>query len=141
MLLKVTWKILLDHNARYSSIRRIHGYCYCSPCIQLLLLLLYCTVTIIVSFQYSSNMDIDWLTELYNNINEQLILGLKKLMEETMSVFWVDLGYRLHSWNMLPMQSSRGWLTSHMFIVLQCYCKYYSTVILWVLLLLLTTWR
>jgi len=37
-----------------------------------------------------NNMDID------NNIIDNL-LGLGKLMEEIVSVFWVDLGYRLHS--------------------------------------------
>jgi len=30
-------------------------------------------------------------------IIKQLTLGLKKLMEEMTSVFWVDLGYRLRS--------------------------------------------
>jgi len=36
------------------------------------------------------------LTELNNNVNGQLTLGLRKLMKET-SVFWVDLRYRLRS--------------------------------------------
>jgi len=34
--------------------------------------------------------------------------GLKKLMEETTSVFWVDLGYRLRSRKKVPLQGSRG---------------------------------
>ena len=50
-----------------------------------------------VSSWYSKLHDPDCLTELSNNVNEQLILGLKKLMEETTSIFWVDLGYRLRS--------------------------------------------
>jgi len=29
-------------------------------------------------------------------------------MEETASVFWVDLGYRLHSQKRVPLQCSRG---------------------------------
>jgi len=29
-------------------------------------------------------------------------------MEETTSVFWVDLGYRLHSRKRVPLQGSRG---------------------------------
>jgi len=32
-------------------------------------------------------MDIDYLTELNNNVNEQLILELEKLIEETTFVF------------------------------------------------------
>jgi len=35
------------------------------------------------------------LTELNDNVNGQLILGLGKLMEEIASVYWADLGYRL----------------------------------------------
>ena len=41
-----------------------------------------------------SNMNFKCLTELNNNVNGQLTLRLEKLMEETTSVFWVDLGYR-----------------------------------------------
>jgi len=33
-------------------------------------------------------------------------------MEETASVFWVDLGYRLCSWDTVPLQSFGGWLIS-----------------------------
>jgi len=70
MLLKVTGKISLDCNARYNSIHRIHGYCYCP--LLLLLFTVYTitvTVTVIVSSQYANNMDIDYLTELNNNVN------------------------------------------------------------------------
>ena len=48
------------------------------------------------------------LTELNNNVNGQLILGLEKLMEETASVFWVDLGYKLRDRLMVPLQGSGG---------------------------------
>ena len=34
--------------------------------------------------------------------------GLGKLMEETASVFWVDLGYRLRSRLRVPLQGSWG---------------------------------
>jgi len=53
-------------------------------------------------------MNIDCLTELNNNVNGQLTLGLGKLMEETSSVFWVDLGYMLHSRFTVPLQGSEG---------------------------------
>jgi len=46
------------------------------------------------------------LIGLSNNVIEQLILGLGKLMEETLSVFWVDLGYRLCSRDRVPLQVS-----------------------------------
>jgi len=42
-------------------------------------------------------------TEFNNKVIEQLTPRLEKLMEETASVFWVDLGYRLHSWLMVPL--------------------------------------
>jgi len=63
MLLKVTGKISLDCNGRYSSIHRIYDYCYCIV-----------TITVTVSSQYSRNMDIDCLTELNNNVNGQFTL-------------------------------------------------------------------
>jgi len=44
------------------------------------------------------------MAELNNNINGQLTLGLGKLMRETASVFWVDLGYRLRSRDTVPLQ-------------------------------------
>jgi len=53
-------------------------------------------------------MDFDYLTELNNNVNGQLTLGLGKLMEKTVYVFWVDLGYSLHSRDMVPLQDSGG---------------------------------
>ena len=109
--MKVTGKILLDRNTRYSSIHRIYGYCYCS--LFLLLFTIYTitvivTVTVTASSPYSSNTDIDCLTELNNNINGQLILGLEKLREEAVSVFWVDLGHRLRSRLRVPLQGSWG---------------------------------
>ena len=58
--------------------------------------------------QYSSSMDIDCLTDLNNNVNGQLILGLGKLMEETTFVFLMDLGYRLYGRLMVPLQGFRG---------------------------------
>jgi len=38
-------------------------------------------------------------------------------MKETASVFCVDLGYRLRSWKRVPLQGSRGWLTSRAVLV------------------------
>jgi len=146
MLLKVTRKISLDRNVRYISNHHIHGYCYCSLFLLLftvytITVYCYCAVTVTASSQHSSYTNFDCLTELNNNVNGQLILGLGNLMEETTSVFCVDLIYRLRNRLTVPLQSFEGWLTSHLFIVPQCYCEYCSTVILWVLLLLLTTWR
>ena len=43
-----------------------------------------------------------------NNVNGQVILGLKKLIEETTPVFWVDLGYWLRSRDRVPLLGSRG---------------------------------
>ena len=75
-----------------------------------------------------NNMDIDCVNWINNNVKRQLTLGLGKLMEEIVSVFWVDLGCTLHSRLMFPMQNSGGWLTSYLFIISQCYCEYYFTV-------------
>ena len=41
-------------------------------------------------------------------IIKQLTPRLGKLLEETMSVFWVDLGYRSRSRKRVPLQGSRG---------------------------------
>jgi len=102
------------------DVYRVYDYCYC-----------YFTAL----SQYSSNMILIVLTEINNYVNRQLILRLKKLMEVTAFVFWVDLRYRLRNRITVPLQGFGGWLTSHLFIVLQCYCEYCSTVILWVMLL------
>ena len=99
------------------------------------------TVTVIVPLLLLSphrpstlgNMIMIVLTELNNNVNRQLTLGLRKLIEKITSAFWVNLWYRLRSWLTVPLQGFEGWLTSHLFIVLQCYCEYCFTVILWVL--------
>ena len=48
------------------------------------------------------------MIELNNNVNGQLTLGMEKLVEETESVFWVDLGYRLRSRDMVPLQGFGG---------------------------------
>jgi len=40
-------------------------------------------------------------------IIKQLTPGLKKLLDETTSVFWVDLGYSLRSRKRAPLQASR----------------------------------
>jgi len=53
------------------------------------------------------------LNKLINNVIEQLTQGLEKLMEETASVFWVDLGYRLRSRMRVPLQDFRKQFTSH----------------------------
>ena len=100
MLLEVTEKISLGRNARYNFIHRIHSYCY-----YLLFLLLFTVYTITVTVLLLSlyhlsvlrNIILITLIELNNNVNGQLTSGLEKLKEETTSVFWVDLGYRLHS--------------------------------------------
>jgi len=76
----------------------------------LLLFTMYTTTvtdTVITSSQYSSNIDFDSLTDLNNNVNRQLTLGLGKLMEETASIFCVDLRYRLRSRLRVPLQGSR----------------------------------
>ena len=70
------------------------------------------TVTVLLLLPHRPSILVTWilivLTELNNNVNGQLTLGLKKLMEETASVFWVDLGYRLCSRLRVPLQGSRG---------------------------------
>jgi len=53
-------------------------------------------------------MDFNYLTELNNNVNGQLTLKLGKLMEDTVSVFWVDQEYRLRSRLRVPLQGSWG---------------------------------
>jgi len=45
-------------------------------------------------------------------------------MEETTSVFWVDLRYKFRSRLTVSLQDFGGWLTSHLFIIPQCYCKF-----------------
>ena len=53
-------------------------------------------------------IEITWiLIDLNNNIKRQLTLGLKKLMEEIASAFWVDVGYRLRNRLMIPLQLFR----------------------------------
>jgi len=42
-------------------------------------------------------------------------------MEETTSVFWVNLGYRLRSRKRVPLQGSRGVTDT-----LSCSCSYYT---------------
>jgi len=77
-----------------------------------------------------SNMILIVLTELNNNINGQLTLGLEKLIEETTSVFLVDLRYRLRSRDTVQLQSSRGWLTSrivHIVIVIDILLLFLTT--------------
>ena len=49
------------------------------------------------------NMSIDIFTEFNNKVIEQLTPGLRKLMEKTAFVFWVDLGYRLRSRLRVPL--------------------------------------
>jgi len=43
-------------------------------------------------------------------IIKQLIPGLGKLMKETTSVLWVDLGYKLRSWRGFHCRIPEGWL-------------------------------
>ena len=74
MLLKVTEKVLLDFNARCSSIHRIHGYCS----LFLLLFTVYTinvtvTVLLLLLSQHPPNILVTWilidLTELTDNVN------------------------------------------------------------------------
>jgi len=81
----------------------VHCSYYCSSYIRL-----YCPVLLLSLYHPSilRNMILITLIELNNNVNGQLTLGLGKLMEETTSVFWVNLGYRLRSQLMVPLQGS-----------------------------------
>ena len=124
MLLKITEKVLLDRNTMYSPIvHRIHIYWYCL----LFLLLFLCirllfTITVLLLSPYRpsilGNMILVVLTELNDNVNGQLTLGLGKSMEETTSVFWVDLGYKLRGRLKVPLQGPKGWLASHLYCLL-----------------------
>ena len=69
------------------------------------------------------------LTEINNNVNGQLTLGLGKLMEETASVFWVDLGYRLRSRLRVPLQGSWG-MTDIPSVLLLFHCSYSEMTII-----------
>ena len=121
---EITGKVLLDRNTMYNPIvHRIYGYWYC------LLNLLLFTVYMITIYYYVlllslyhpsilGNIEIDYFNWIKYNVNEQLTLRLGKLIEETTSVFWVDLGYRLRSRDRVPLQGSQGWLTSHTVTVL-----------------------
>ena len=66
-----------------------HWYCYCSHIIPVI--------------------EITWiLIALNNNVSRQLTLELRKLIEKSTSVFWVDLGYRLRSRDTVPLRNSGG---------------------------------
>ena len=109
MLLKVTGKILSDRNICIIPLfYRIYGNIVHIVIVTSLILLLSPIIPVI---------KITWiLIDLNNNVIEQLIPRLGKLMEETASVFWVDLGYRLRSWDTVPLQGFgaefEGWLIS-----------------------------
>ena len=70
------------------------------------------TVTVLLLSLYHPSVLRDMilitLIEINNNINGQLTVGLEKLMEETTSVFWVDLGYRCAAEMRVPLQGSWG---------------------------------
>jgi len=68
------------------------------------------------------------LTELNNNINGQFTVGLEKLMEETVSVFWVDLGYGLHSRLRVPLQGSWG-MTGILYVLLLFHYSYSEIIV------------
>jgi len=59
-------------------------------------------------------------------IIKQLKPGLRKLMEETASVFWVDLGFRLRSRKRVLLQDSGG-VTSTPTCSCSCYTCYTYT--------------
>ena len=75
-------------------------------------------VIVNVSSPYSSNMNIDCLIKLNNNVNGQLTLELRKLMEETTPVFWVDLGYMLRSRNKGSTVGFPGMTGIHLILLL-----------------------
>jgi len=67
------------------------------------------------------------LIELSNNINGQLTPRLGKLMEETASVFWVDLRYRLRNWDRVSLQGFTAGFPG-MTDLPYCYC-YIVTIV------------
>ena len=84
---EITKKILSDHNTCIVLLfNRLHGNIIHIVIVTSLILLL-------APYHPSTlrNMIMIVLTELNNNVNEQLTLGLRKLMEETTFIFWVDL--------------------------------------------------
>ena len=84
---------------------------YCSDLFTVYTITVDCHIVLLLSLHRPSilsNMILIVLTELNNNVNGQFTLGLGKLMEETASVFWVDLGYRLRSRLKVPLQGSWG---------------------------------
>jgi len=96
MLLKVSEKILSDRHTcivplfyRFTLLLLHHWYCYCHRIVLVIKII--------------------WiLIDLNNNIKRQLILGLEKLVEEIVSVFWINLGYMLRSRDIVSLQSSGG---------------------------------
>ena len=69
------------------------------------------------------------MTELNNNVNGQLTLGLGKLMEETASVFWVDLRFRLCSRLRVRLQGS--WMMTDIpSILLLFHCLHSEIVVI-----------
>ena len=118
VLIHVIWKLLRKYCQAVT-----HELLHCSTVYTVILssLLLLTPLTLLLTLYRPNNwnnMDIDWFKY---NVIEQLPLGLEKLMEETVSIFWVDLGYRLRSRDTVPLQGLRGWLTSrivHIIIVI-----------------------
>ena len=55
---------------------------------------------------------------MYINNIKQLTLGLEKLMEETSSVFWVDLRYRLRSQNECSTTGFLGMTSIHLILLM-----------------------
>ena len=146
MLLKVTGKVLFGCNILYSSIiHRIHSYYYC---LLFLVLLTGYMITVdwyivlllsLYSLSILSNIDIDCFNWNDNNINGHLTLGLRKLMEETTSVFSVDLGTGCAADWRFHYRVPEGWLASHLyyFTVLlfiqwaYCYCYWVPSGTVW----------
>ena len=88
------------------------------------------TITVIVTVLYCychhivPVIEITWmLIALNNNVHRQLILRFGKLMEETVSVFWVDLRYMLRSRLRVLLQGSWG-MTGIPSVLLLFHCSY-----------------
>ena len=100
MLLKVTGKILSDRNTCIVSL-------FYSLNSNIVLIVIVTSLILLLSPYRPSNrnkMDINCYKIIMKNLH--LTLGLGKLMEETSSVFWVDLRYRLRNRDKVSLHGS-----------------------------------